>query len=978
MRYAFRAALLIALAGLTVPASALAADEQVFGYTGQPQSFTVPAGDNSVTFTVEGAQGGASGGAAGAKVVSTVATSPGTVYELTVGQGGTYGIVGFSFSNPTGAAYNGGGPPGDESGGGGGASDVRAGACAASLSCGLADRTIIAGGGGGAEGGGSQNSGTGGLTGSDGDTVTGPTTYGSGGVGATQSAGGAGGAAGINSSEEQASSAGGAGTFGQGGAAGEGGESFNEQGNEGVFGWEGGGGGGGLYGGGGGGGGAGPPGGAIESIPGGGGGGGSSSGPAGSTYSSGGGPTGPTTGCSNQNEDCIGANGEIIVQYVAPTTTTLVATDTTPATLETVTYTATVTTSSGTPTGTVAFEDGGSAISTCGAVAVGTNGIAQCQHEYMDTSEHKITAVYSGDSNFLTSTSNEVDVTPHTPNGTALQVSPTSYAFPNTVLFNVSSSVTFTVTNVGGTAVTIGPTSPPGQEWGVNDGTDPGDFIVPLDQPVGACTENDALPPGGSCPIAIEFEPNNTGTRSANLDIDASPANDAVVVPLSGFSTAPQISPHSGVGGAFGNVPLGTASAPQLVTISNPGNSNLHVGALSLSGASAGEFALGADLCSNHTVGPGGQCTVDLGAQPTATGAASVTLNIPNNGYTPNNGSLPTPTGTVTLTYSVTGTAPTIELNATTHAFGDQQVGSHSASQQVMISNTGTAPLGVGSLNVAGANAADFSVSSDTCSGQAVAVGKSCTAQITFTPSATGARTATLEIRNDGQGAGGTTKVTLTGTGTAGPTSTLTVSIAGTGHGTVSGSGISCPGTCSSGYPDGTSVTLSATAASGSHFAGWSGGCSGTGTCKATLSSNRAVTATFTAGHPPAPACTLKLGKPRSGKHGVQLIALVARCDQAAELKLAGRLTIVVTGTNGHSHKTGLKLSAIGVRIRAGSSLTVTVPVPKRALRSLGRRTHETASFSLVASNANGHGTASVALKLTGRRRHIATTPVRG
>jgi hypothetical protein len=966
---------------LTVPASALAADEQVFGYTGQPQSFTVPAGDTSVTFTVEGAQGGASGGSAGAKVVSTVATSPGTVYELTVGQGGTYGVVGFSFSNPTGAAYNGGGAPGDESGGGGGASDVRAGACAASLSCGLADRTIVAGGGGGAEGGGSQNTGTGGLTGADGDTVPGPTTYGSGGLGATQSAGGAGGGAGINSGQEQAARAGGAGALGQGGAAGAGGESFNEGANEGVFGWQGGGGGGGLYGGGGGGGGAGPPGGEIEAIPGGGGAGGSSSGPAGSTYSSGEGPSGPTTGCSNQNEDCIGADGEIVVQYAAPTATALVASDTTPATLETVTYTATVTTSSGTPTGTVEFEDGGSAIGSCGAVAVGANGIAQCEHEYMDTSEHKITAVYSGDTSFQPSPSNEVDVTPHTPNGTALQVSPSSYAFPNTVLFNVSASVTFTVTNVGGAAVTIGPTSPPGQEWGVNDGADPGDFILSASQPQGACTENYTLQPGASCPIAFEFEPNNTGTRSANLDIDASPANDAVVVPLSGFSTAPQISPHSGVGGAFGGVPLGTASAPQLVTISNPGNSNLHVGALSLSGASAGEFALGADLCSNQTVGPGGHCTVDVSAQPTATGAAGATLNIPNNGYTPNNGSLPTPTNTVMLTFSVNGTAPVTMINAATRAFGDQQVGSHSAAQQVTISNTGTAPLGVGSLSMAGANPADFSIGADTCSGQAVAVGKSCAAEITFTPGATGARSATLEIPNNGQGAGGMTKVTLTGTGTAGPTSTLTVSIAGTGHGTVTGSGIACPGTCSSGYPDGASVTLSAAAASGSTFAGWSGGCSGTGACKVTLASNRAVTATFTAtsggGHTPAPACTLKLGKPRSGKQGPKLIALVARCDQAAKLKLAGRLTIIVHPITGHTHKTGLELSAIRRQLRANFFVTIDVPVPKRALRAVGRHTHETVSLSLVASNANGRGTASVALKLTGRRRWILSPPLR-
>jgi FG-GAP repeat/Divergent InlB B-repeat domain len=75
---------------------------------------------------------------------------------------------------------------------------------------------------------------------------------------------------------------------------------------------------------------------------------------------------------------------------------------------------------------------------------------------------------------------------------------------------------------------------------------------------------------------------------------------------------------------------------------------------------------------------------------------------------------------------------------------------------------------------------------------------------------------------------------------------TLTVSLSGTGAGTVTGPGISCPGTCSSSYPDGTSVTLTAIPSAGSTFAGWSGGgCSGTGGCQVPMSSNQNVTATF-------------------------------------------------------------------------------------------------------------------------------------
>jgi hypothetical protein len=82
-------------------------------------------------------------------------------------------------------------------------------------------------------------------------------------------------------------------------------------------------------------------------------------------------------------------------------------------------------------------------------------------------------------------------------------------------------------------------------------------------------------------------------------------------------------------------------------------------------------------------------------------------------------------------------------------------------------------------------------------------------------------------------------------------TANLTVSVAG--DGSVSGGGISCPGTCSA-YPIGTVVTLTATAASGHTFAGWSGACSGTGACEVTIGPDQAVTATFTAD--PTPTVT--------------------------------------------------------------------------------------------------------------------------
>jgi hypothetical protein len=79
----------------------------------------------------------------------------------------------------------------------------------------------------------------------------------------------------------------------------------------------------------------------------------------------------------------------------------------------------------------------------------------------------------------------------------------------------------------------------------------------------------------------------------------------------------------------------------------------------------------------------------------------------------------------------------------------------------------------------------------------------------------------------------------------------LEVSLAG--QGTVSGSGIACPGMCSHTYKPGDSVALSATAASGWQFSGWAGDCSGTKTCSLTMDSAKKVDATFTQQPSPPP-----------------------------------------------------------------------------------------------------------------------------
>jgi len=74
---------------------------------------------------------------------------------------------------------------------------------------------------------------------------------------------------------------------------------------------------------------------------------------------------------------------------------------------------------------------------------------------------------------------------------------------------------------------------------------------------------------------------------------------------------------------------------------------------------------------------------------------------------------------------------------------------------------------------------------------------------------------------------------------------TLTVTLAGSGSGTVNGTDIECPGTCSAIFGASTTEALTATPGAGSTFAGWSGVCTGTAGCNVAMTSDQAVTASF-------------------------------------------------------------------------------------------------------------------------------------
>ena len=102
---------------------------------------------------------------------------------------------------------------------------------------------------------------------------------------------------------------------------------------------------------------------------------------------------------------------------------------------------------------------------------------------------------------------------------------------------------------------------------------------------------------------------------------------------------------------------------------------------------------------------------------------------------------------------TVSFTQPGISLSPISLNFGPIALGSVSTAQNITVTNTGTGPLTIESMSIIGANAAEFSTQSNTCSGIVLAPNGTCTVGAVFSPAALAApETASLQIVSDAPG----------------------------------------------------------------------------------------------------------------------------------------------------------------------------------------------------------------------------------
>jgi hypothetical protein len=187
----------------------------------------------------------------------------------------------------------------------------------------------------------------------------------------------------------------------------------------------------------------------------------------------------------------------------------------------------------------------------------------------------------------------------------------------------------------------------------------------------------------------------------------------------------------------FGNRPLGSASTPSLVTLTNSGSGPLHISSIVIDGTT--DFSQTNDCGS--TLAATASCTVQITFTPSASGIDQASLLI-----TDSAGGSPQ---TVALTGSG-GTIPVASVTPASLIFGSQDVGTRSAASAISFSNSGSDTLAITSIAITGNNLNDFTQTNN-C-GTSLAVGASCSISVVFAPTGGGSRIGAILISDNAPG----------------------------------------------------------------------------------------------------------------------------------------------------------------------------------------------------------------------------------
>jgi hypothetical protein len=197
-------------------------------------------------------------------------------------------------------------------------------------------------------------------------------------------------------------------------------------------------------------------------------------------------------------------------------------------------------------------------------------------------------------------------------------VNPVASLSPSSLLFvqpqtagTLSAAQRFTVTNTGNAALNISSIAGTTQ------------FITKEN------TCGESLLAGASCTVNVQFRPTGKGPRTGAITVTDNAPGSPQMVSLSGTGTLIKLS-NAGESIQFGNVPEGTTSSPQTVTMTNVSvNETANISSIVIGGAKAFDF--GETNTCGASLAPLASCTITLTFKPKDRGPRQANLNIYDN-----------------------------------------------------------------------------------------------------------------------------------------------------------------------------------------------------------------------------------------------------------------------------------------------------------------------------------------------------------
>lgn len=241
----------------------------------------------------------------------------------------------------------------------------------------------------------------------------------------------------------------------------------------------------------------------------------------------------------------------------------------------------------------------------------------------------------------------------------------------------------------------------------------------------------------------------------------------------------------------FGDQRLRVAGHTETIRVTNRGPSSLGIDTVALEGFHLDDFVVSESTCAGSVIESGGECLIEVRFAPKGEGPRSAQLVITDNGRDspqrvtlsgvgvdlpapaprperppaprpepppvarPETPPVPRPEhppAPPVETGPKPDPLPRVEITPGLLDFGRREAGRPGLGQTMRMGNVGTGPLVVRSVRPTGADAPEFRVTRETCTGRAVDPGATCEIVVEFTPRTIGVRSAGLLLADNAAG----------------------------------------------------------------------------------------------------------------------------------------------------------------------------------------------------------------------------------